>query len=143
MKKILLIFALLCALIYPHPGRTDEDGGHYNRSTGEYHYHHGYPEHQHPNSMCPYEISDGSVYEPASSKPNSAVITKDKDDIVSKDTNADTVDAAIINKDANTTKKKSIKKDIHQGGVKVVIIFLVLFGPSLIIELFKKLRNKK
>lgn len=37
-----------------HSGRTDANGGHYNRSTGEYHYHHGYPAHQHPNGVCPY-----------------------------------------------------------------------------------------
>lgn len=28
---------MLCA----HPGRTDGSGGHYNRKTGEYHYHNG------------------------------------------------------------------------------------------------------
>lgn len=41
--------------VYAHPGRTDSSGGHYDRSTGEYHYHHGYPAHQHPNGICPYE----------------------------------------------------------------------------------------
>lgn len=62
MKK--RIAALLCAvlcivlLIVPssaHSGRTDSRGGHYNTATGEYHYHHGYPAHQHPNGVCPYE----------------------------------------------------------------------------------------
>ena len=44
--------------VYAHPGRTDSRGGHYNRSTGEYHYHHGYPAHQHPNGVCPYDFND-------------------------------------------------------------------------------------
>lgn len=41
-----------------HPGRTDSNGGHYNRSTGEYHYHHGYPAHDHKNGICPYQFDD-------------------------------------------------------------------------------------
>lgn len=63
MKRIsvLLIAVLLLSLTvtaYAHPGRTDANGGHYNRSTGEYHYHHGYPEHQHPGGVCPYAYDD-------------------------------------------------------------------------------------
>lgn len=60
MKKPLIIVALLLLLMYTttsfaHSGRTDGSGGHTNHSTGEYHYHHGYPEHQHLNGVCPYE----------------------------------------------------------------------------------------
>lgn len=63
MKRIpgLLMAVLLLALTVPayaHPGKTDANGGHYNRSTGEYHYHHGYPEHQHPGGVCPYAYDD-------------------------------------------------------------------------------------
>lgn len=44
MKRILatvllLILIPLCALA--HPGSLDENGGHFDRSTGEYHYHEG------------------------------------------------------------------------------------------------------
>ena len=47
-----------------HPGRTDSQGGHYDRSTGEYHYHHGHPAHQHTDldgdgiADCPYDFED-------------------------------------------------------------------------------------
>ena len=47
-----------------HPGRTDGNGGHTDRSTGEYHYHHGYPAHQHYDIDgdgvidCPYLFKD-------------------------------------------------------------------------------------
>ena len=63
MKRIsvLLIAVLLLSLTVPtyaHPGKTDANGGHYNRSTGEYHYHHGHPAHQHPNGVCPYDFKD-------------------------------------------------------------------------------------
>lgn len=46
--------------VFSHPGKTDSSGGHYNRSTGEYHYHHGYPAHAHENGICPYEFDDNT-----------------------------------------------------------------------------------
>lgn len=62
MKRV---FFLACALIIcltlpasAHKGRTDANGGHYDHSTGEYHYHHGYPAHQHVNGICPYDFDD-------------------------------------------------------------------------------------
>lgn len=52
------IFVLSCSLAFAHPGDTDANGGHYDRSTGEYHYHHGYSAHQHTNGVCPYDFDD-------------------------------------------------------------------------------------
>lgn len=54
---VLLLVGLTCTA-YAHPGRTDANGGHYNHSTGEYHYHHGYPAHQHYGGVCPYAYDD-------------------------------------------------------------------------------------
>lgn len=60
MKKVATIFLALLLIIpaYAHGGRTDSQGGHYDRSTGEYHFHHGYPAHQHVNGTCPYNFDD-------------------------------------------------------------------------------------
>ncbi len=61
MKKLLVaLFALLlcCTVALAHPGGTDAAGGHYDRSTGEYHYHHGHKAHQHYNGQCPYNFDD-------------------------------------------------------------------------------------
>lgn len=56
MKHLWLALIIICSFgMLFHPGRTDEDGGHTDHSTGEYHYHHGYPAHQHPDGVCPYE----------------------------------------------------------------------------------------
>lgn len=76
MKRIsvLLITILLLLLTVPayaHPGRTDANGGHYNRSTGEYHYHHGYAEHQHPGGVCPYAFDDRTGYNSGTSSGSS------------------------------------------------------------------------
>ena len=59
MKKKIIAALCLSLLLIPaagaHPGRTDASGGHWDNSTGEYHYHHGYPAHQHENGICPYD----------------------------------------------------------------------------------------
>lgn len=42
MKKIVLLFLILMCMFsmcFAHSGRTDEYGGHYDSSTGAYHYH--------------------------------------------------------------------------------------------------------
>lgn len=39
MKKLFFILLVLHFALYPHPGRLDKNGGHYNRKTGTYHYH--------------------------------------------------------------------------------------------------------
>lgn len=64
MKKVcaIILLALLMlstiVTVYAHSGGTDGQGGHYNSSTGEYHYHHGYSAHQHEGGECPYDLSD-------------------------------------------------------------------------------------
>jgi hypothetical protein len=67
LHKLLIAIALclcLSVVVSAHPGSTHSDGGHFNRSTGEYHYHHGYPAHEHSdmdgdgNLDCPYLFDD-------------------------------------------------------------------------------------
>ena len=53
----LLTVFLLSTVAFAHSGRTDSKGGHYDHSTGEYHYHHGHPAHQHPGGQCPYVLT--------------------------------------------------------------------------------------
>ena len=68
MKRIIIstaaIILLLCCSVFAfaHSGRTDDAGGHYDRSTGEYHYHHGYSAHQHINGYCPYRDDHRTYY---------------------------------------------------------------------------------
>lgn len=64
-KKIYRIILILIISIqlfsitsFAHKGRTDGSGGHYDRSTGEYHYHHGYGPHQHIDGICPYDYDN-------------------------------------------------------------------------------------
>lgn len=75
MKKILILSIAVLLLIssvsimaYAHSGGTDSNGGHYDRSTGEYHYHHGYPAHQHTGGVCPYRNSGSDWMEESERK---------------------------------------------------------------------------
>ena len=61
IRIVFILFLLLPVLLLQadaHPGATDEQGGHYDRATGKYHFHHGYPAHQHVNGECPYDFID-------------------------------------------------------------------------------------
>jgi len=73
MKRLLAVCVLLSALAvgmaYAHSGGTDANGGHYDRSTGEYHYHHGYPAHSHAGGRCPYDYKDKTEYRPSVNAP--------------------------------------------------------------------------
>jgi len=52
---VLILFSV-AAFALAHSGGTDSEGGH--NSPDGYHYHHGYPPHQHPNGECPYDFDD-------------------------------------------------------------------------------------
>ncbi len=61
MKNFVLFVACLLLLLpcaSAHQGRTDGSGGHWDYSADEYHYHHGYPAHQHEGGVCPYDYDD-------------------------------------------------------------------------------------
>lgn len=78
-KCLFPLLALILLFILPvsalaHPGGTDANGGHYDGS--EYHYHHGYPAHQHTNGVCPYDSSASSI---SSSEAVSAKSNKSSD----------------------------------------------------------------
>lgn len=61
MKRVffvLLTLLLFHSSAYAHPGGTDADGGHHSGPSGAYHYHHGYPAHQHTGGVCSYNFVD-------------------------------------------------------------------------------------
>lgn len=63
MNRVVIgVVAIFASFALLHGGRTDGNGGHYDRSSGEYHYHHGYSAHDHYDMDgdgivdCPYTI---------------------------------------------------------------------------------------
>ncbi len=83
-KKIFAAFCLSLLLIPAagaHSGKTDANGGHWDNSTGEYHYHHGYSAHQHPNGICPYASQSGETAQEQTSEeqaPEEDTVTEKK-----------------------------------------------------------------
>ncbi len=73
MEKKIIAALCLSLLLIPaagaHSGGTDANGGHWDHSTGEYHYHHGYPAHQHPDGVCPYDPQYGSAAQEETAEP--------------------------------------------------------------------------
>lgn len=65
---IVLLISIFTIAISAHSGRTDANGGHYDSSTGKYHYHHGYSAHQHYDINgdgiidCPKEFREETNY---------------------------------------------------------------------------------
>lgn len=71
---LLVCFAVVCfcaPIVSAHPGGTDASGGHTDRSTGDYHYHHGYSAHDHYDMDgdgivdCPYDFEDKTDHSPS------------------------------------------------------------------------------
>lgn len=61
MRLVLLIILVCASPLCAHSGRTDSQGGHFNRSTGEYHFHDGrYAGRQKTTSTTKSEKSGGS-----------------------------------------------------------------------------------
>lgn len=79
-----LIFALLlCALpAAASPGGTDGNGGHIDAATGEYHFHHGYPAHQHINGVCPLDPDFTSNVVTGQAEKKKSTGSEDRDDVV-------------------------------------------------------------
>lgn len=91
---IALMVVVFISFILPalaHPGRTDGRGGHTNHSTGEYHYHHGYPAHDHVDGVCPYNFDDktGERSGTSSAKGGTSTITTADQTLQNGDRGAD------------------------------------------------------
>lgn len=139
-KLKFVVLVVLAAFLLPlsvsaHPGNTDENGGHYDQSTGEYHYHHGFPPHDHYDIDgdgiidCPYDFVDktgensGSSY----SSGNSWVLD-DKPVSVTKEADKNG------NLPPNTKEEEGAK---GMGNLSVAIAILTLFSVAMVILAIK------
>lgn len=126
MKKLVSVLLCLLLLALPsaaHSGRTDSDGGHTDHSTGEYHYHHGQPAHQHTGGDCPYNWSTTPYYSKSSSSSSSS----------KSETRTYYASKVKAERDAAEAEKAAAKqreKEIALIKVLVAIYFLVIFAFS-------------
>ena len=133
MKKqitLLIVGVLLANLrICAHSGKTDGYGGHYNRSTGEYHYHHGFSAHQHTNGVCPYDFEDRTSQSSGGSSNKNNVVN----DLFDKP--AENLSPKVEN---TKPKKRSVWKEV----LDVVGIYAAIFYvPWMLVEGVKWIKN--
>ena len=121
MRRFLLSIIFVCVLVLPasaHPGRTDSNGGHYDRSTGEYHYHHGYSAHDH------YDMDgDGDIDCPHN--------FKDKTGENSGESSGSTTRYPSYTRPASTTEESPTKRSDgpDSGGIALLgILWAALYG---------------
>lgn len=74
----ILVFLLLALPVFAHPGKTDDNGGHTDHSTGTYHYHHGYEAHYHTGGACPFDFDDQTDHSYHGSSMSSATSSSDE-----------------------------------------------------------------
>jgi hypothetical protein len=140
LQKLLLAFALflcLSVVVYAHPGSTHSDGGHFNRSTGEYHYHHGYPAHEHSDMDgdghldCPYSFDDKTDH--SSNETGFATI--------SKTPSLEHTLPPIVNEppkaDSEQTKQDTSQKGKHYPLLLGLGCILVMYGVPLLVDEIK------
>lgn len=167
MKRILslaiCLFLLLsvCVVAYAHPGRTDADGGHWDRSTGEYHYHHGYPAHDHYDMDgdgildCPYNFKDKT----GSSSGNSSGSGKASSSISTEPTSQptlpsfETLPSSAMSSVGSTYKKPSStlatqnpntqEEVAPEVTVSIMILIISIIGISVIVNHGQKREIKR
>lgn len=142
-----LIIALLLAVfllpnVSAHSGRTDANGGHYNRSTGEYHYHHGYPEHQHPGGVCPYETTNTDSDETNTSAPKSSRAQSSYASRASQ-TSSISTPSAIMAKTEAVFGSSSQADDTSNEAGGIIGAVIVLGGIVLVVCLLVNRRKKR
>ena len=129
-----VLFMTISFTAWGHPGRTDSSGGHYDRSTGEYHYHHGYPAHQHPGGVCPYDNNDKVVPTfPASTEFRSSIRTDPLPSTKSYSSKTEkTGQRNTVETSANDTKTDSNTKSNDIASAYCTIFFLGVIISSAI-----------
>ena len=118
--SLFLFLAILPITAYAHSGGTDASGGHYDRSTGEYHYHHGYPAHDHYDMDgdgipdCPYDFNE-----------------KDHDIKENIRESSGVKNTISTVRDSPQEKEKSEMRDIL---IVIALSFIIVFGQYLVIR---------
>lgn len=132
--SLLLLLSLLVVPVFAHPGRTDSNGGHWDRSTGEYHYHHGYSAHQHYDINgdgipdCPYNFKDTTNHSSGSSSSKSTTSTT-APSYISTTSPTTSPPRTTTAPQATTTEKKEGKSGMI-GWIVSLALVIALYGCS-------------
>lgn len=131
-----LLLLSLTSSVCAHPGGTDENGGHTDKDSGEYHYHHGYPAHDHYDMDgdgkvdCPYDFDDQTG--------KNSGTTTDKQTAVANNSNNKGDNYEDSHTDAafsSTTKKHQQADIVHVDSLRITLSFAcVLFVTGIFLS---------
>ena len=169
MKKLLpiiLVVLLMPTIALARSGGTDANGGHHDYNNvsglGDYHYHHGYGPHLHPNGVCPYDnvssgdlptssdtidtdsYTDGYVapveesYTMTESELQDYVLQKVQDDPEYYDM-VRLEDYEELQKDYESLKKNTIDKSESTEDILIAVAFTAIAGGLACYIVYKKL----
>ncbi len=136
MKKTLLFFITLILILSlsftapAHPGKTDGNGGHYDNNAGEYHYHHGYPAHQHTNGKCPYDFEDKTNHNAGSTTNKTTSSTYSDSYYNEKISGLEDEIASLESTLSKAQKKSSDRFDVIIGLCILIIIAVISLFSS-------------
>lgn len=138
----LLILLLFNLTVSAHSGRTDAAGGHYNHSTGEYHYHHGYSAHDHYDMDgdgildCPYDFDNKTTY--AASEDNSPANTSQ----ATTSTNAFSSENNLTSEEITEESETQTPQPIEKNGIPPWILICVIGILGIVLLILKNLKNR-
>ena len=162
MKKIILLLILFISILtmsFAHSGKTDSNGGHYDSSTGEYHYHHGYPAHQHnADGSCPYETklvindttnnNDDEIYEIKGSNEEYYInkLNEMEEQIESLNSEIDSKDLEIEDLKEQVENVNSNKETLNEMYIFIIIVIICILyftnkNKKEQLEKYKELEN--
>lgn len=138
MNRVIIgLVAVLASFTVLHQGKTDSNGGHYDHSAGEYHYHHGYPAHDHYDMNgdgivdCPYNFKDKTSNKGSTSKSES------------KTNNFTESSNNSVKKPSSTISFGDVFRMIILGAIySYIAFFIILWIVYLVICAIAKLTNK-
>ena len=151
---ILLVIYILPVVALAHPGRTDSKGGHTDRSTGDYHFHHGYSAHDHYDMDgdgdvdCPYDFknatSSNSSSRQSSSKTSSSSIVSSTQTAKSTGT-ATKSESVKVTTDNKTSGERVVRVPawvmLVGGAVAFIFVSKLLFENSALKDTERGLRR--
>ena len=131
LLSILLLLSILITPVFAHPGRTDDNGGHWDRSTGEYHYHHGYSAHQHYDMNgdgipdCPYDFRDNTSHSSSGSSSSTSATSYSVTVTPKKSSTETTAAASASNQPSGKKENRS-----YAGWIVSAVLVLALIRSS-------------
>ena len=144
MNRVIIgLVAVLASFTVLHQGKTDSNGGHYDHSAGEYHYHHGYPAHDHYDMNgdgivdCPYNFKDKTNNKGNTSNKGSTSKSESKTNNFTESSNNS------VKKPSSTISFGDVFQMIILGAIySYIAFFIILWIVYLVICAISKLTKK-